>query len=47
MCFKIKRRKDSLPDIIVCGEKLQIVPDFNYSILGVILEMHLTFEKHF
>lgn len=44
MHFKIKRKEENLPDILVCGEKLQIVSYFKY--LGVILDTHLTFEKH-
>ncbi len=44
MYFKIKKKEEVHPDILVNGEKLQIVPDFKY--LGIILDSHLTFEKH-
>ncbi len=44
MYFKIKKKEEVQPDILVNGEKLQIVPDFKY--LGVSLDSHLTFEKH-
>ncbi len=44
MYFKIKNEEEVQPYILVNGEKLQIVPNFKY--LRVILDSHLTFEKH-
>uniref|UniRef100_A0A673FP01 Chromobox protein homolog 6-like n=1 Tax=Sinocyclocheilus rhinocerous TaxID=307959 RepID=A0A673FP01_9TELE len=44
MYFKTKKKEEVQPDILVNGEKLQIVPDFKY--LGVILDSHLTLEMH-
>jgi len=44
MYFKIKKKEEIQPGVLVNGEQLQVVPDFNY--LGVIIDSHLTFEKH-
>ncbi len=44
MYLKINRKEEVQPDILVNGEKIQIVPEFKY--LGVILDSYLTFERH-
>ncbi len=44
MYFTIKKKEEVQTNILVNGEQLQIVPDLKY--LGVILDSHLTFEKH-